>query len=136
MTPDVPWIVEEDSTLYFLVRTLGPKWRIISRLMPGRSGCQVKNRWYSLLRTREKKILLDLGQTMGIRSAVRRKEFIKAITEWPSKIDARLEHSTKMNGKEIFCVNRRIVIQTFWKKNYKDLSFSKKQYRRRIQKIR
>jgi hypothetical protein len=30
-----------------------------------------------------------------------------------------------LNGKEIFCVNHRIVIQTFWKLNCKQLSLSK-----------
>jgi transposase len=60
MIPYVPWIAEEDSTFYRLVRTMGPKWKISSGLMPGRSACQVKNRWYSVLRTREEKILPDL----------------------------------------------------------------------------
>jgi hypothetical protein len=68
-------------------------------LVPGRSACQVKNRWYSFLRTREEKILPDLEWMMGIRSAVRRKKFIKSIAEWASKIDARLEHSKKCEQK-------------------------------------
>jgi hypothetical protein len=44
MTLYVAWNAEEDSTFYRLVRTTGPKWKIISGLTPRRSACQVKNR--------------------------------------------------------------------------------------------
>ncbi|KAK8841529.1 hypothetical protein M9Y10_027150 [Tritrichomonas musculus] len=41
-----PWDIEEDEQLLALLTKIGPKWVEISRHIPGRSGANVKNRWY------------------------------------------------------------------------------------------
>lgn len=44
-----PWIKEEDDKLLSLLSIIGPKWVEISKHLPGRSGNNVKNRWYKHL---------------------------------------------------------------------------------------
>jgi hypothetical protein len=41
-----PWSPEEDSILIERYHLLGPKWVEIGKLLNGRSGNNVKNRWY------------------------------------------------------------------------------------------
>jgi hypothetical protein len=41
-----PWTPEEDSILIDRFHLLGPKWVEIGKLLNGRSGNNVKNRWY------------------------------------------------------------------------------------------
>jgi len=41
-----PWTETEDSILIQVQSRLGNKWARIAQLLPGRSGDQVKNRWY------------------------------------------------------------------------------------------
>ena len=44
-----PWMPEEDDLLLHFLSLIGPKWVEISRYIPGRSGSNVKNRWYKHL---------------------------------------------------------------------------------------
>lgn len=44
-----PWGPEEDEILLSLLSIIGSKWVEISRHIPGRSGNDVKNRWYKHL---------------------------------------------------------------------------------------
>lgn len=44
-----PWEPEEDEILLSLLSIIGSKWVEISRHIPGRSGNDVKNRWYKHL---------------------------------------------------------------------------------------
>ena len=44
-----PWNEEEDQLLLTFLSLFGPKWVEISRHIPGRSGNNVKNRWYKHL---------------------------------------------------------------------------------------
>lgn len=44
-----PWKDEEDEIIYSLFTIIGPKWTEISKHIPGRSGNNVKNRWYKHL---------------------------------------------------------------------------------------
>lgn len=44
-----PWEPEEDEILLNLLSLIGTKWVEISRRIPGRSGNDVKNRWYKHL---------------------------------------------------------------------------------------
>jgi hypothetical protein len=44
-----PWQPHEDQLLLQKYREIGPKWVEISRLLPGRSGNTVKNRWHKHL---------------------------------------------------------------------------------------
>lgn len=43
------WNAEEDEVLLSLLMIIGPKWVEISKYLPGRSGSNVKNRWYKHL---------------------------------------------------------------------------------------
>ena len=44
-----PWTEMEDGVIWMKYNELGPKWVEISRFIPGRSGNDVKNRWYKHL---------------------------------------------------------------------------------------
>ncbi|KAK8871737.1 hypothetical protein M9Y10_007477 [Tritrichomonas musculus] len=44
-----PWTSEEDKILLSLLSVFGQKWVEISKYIPGRSGSNVKNRWYKHL---------------------------------------------------------------------------------------
>jgi hypothetical protein len=41
-----PWTPEEDAIIVERFRRIGPKWVTIARLLKGRSGNHVKNRWH------------------------------------------------------------------------------------------
>jgi len=45
-----PWAVDEDTRLTTLVAQHGPRWKLVSQSMPGRSENSVKNRWNSAQR--------------------------------------------------------------------------------------
>jgi hypothetical protein len=45
-----PWTPREDAILLERYRAIGPKWVEISKLLKGRSGNCVKNRWYKHLK--------------------------------------------------------------------------------------
>lgn len=47
-----PWSPEEDSLLIQKVKECGPKWVQISRFFEGRSDNNLKNRWYTHLKTK------------------------------------------------------------------------------------
>merc|ERR1719424_602013 len=42
------WSVEEDETIKQCVEQMGPRWRLIAPLLPGRSDDSVRNRWKRL----------------------------------------------------------------------------------------
>jgi hypothetical protein len=42
-----PWTAKEDAILVAAQKQAGNKWETISKLIPGRSGTDVKNRWYN-----------------------------------------------------------------------------------------
>jgi hypothetical protein len=44
-----PWTAEEDAILIEKFHRIGPKWVEIGKLLSGRSGNNVKNRWYKHL---------------------------------------------------------------------------------------
>jgi hypothetical protein len=56
-SPHTPWAPQEDALIIDSYRRLGPKWVQIAKLLHGRNGIHVKNRWYRHLskinRTRE-----------------------------------------------------------------------------------
>lgn len=43
------WTNEEDEILLYFYSIIGPKWVEIAKKLPGRSGNNVKNRWYKHL---------------------------------------------------------------------------------------
>jgi hypothetical protein len=61
------WTVAEDRMIYEVVRTLGTRWLHLERLLPGRSGHAIKNRWYAVLQKREHALLGDTTIMMDIR---------------------------------------------------------------------
>jgi hypothetical protein len=63
------------------VRKVSHRWKKISFVTPERISIQLKNHWYSVLAKREQEYLPDLEKMMRIRSAVRKNEFVKEITE-------------------------------------------------------
>ena len=50
------WTPEEDQTICTNQSAIGNKWSVISKLLPGRTENQVKNRWKSILRKVSKNI--------------------------------------------------------------------------------
>lgn len=44
-----PWTEEEDQKILTLHKKIGPKWTDIAQSLAGRSGNNVKNRWYKYL---------------------------------------------------------------------------------------
>lgn len=52
------WTTQEDAALLHWHKMYGNQWTVISRLMPGRTSCAVKNRWNVLNRK-----LLSLNQS-------------------------------------------------------------------------
>ena len=57
-----PWSPEEDKIILKMLSLIGPKWVEISKYIPGRSGSNVKNRWYKHLRkiNQNEKLLVSL----------------------------------------------------------------------------
>lgn len=49
-----PWDIAEDSIIIQKYREIGPKWVEIALYIPGRSGNDVKNRWYKHLLKKKK----------------------------------------------------------------------------------
>ena len=47
-----PWTPEEDYTIFKLYTSIGPKWSVISKYVPGRPDNSVKNRYYSSISKR------------------------------------------------------------------------------------
>jgi hypothetical protein len=71
-----PWTPEEDAFLIEQFHQIGPKWVQIGKLLSGRSGNNVKNRWHKHLCSiqsgqsqspAEPKPALDLGRAIGWR---------------------------------------------------------------------
>jgi hypothetical protein len=67
-----PWTPEEDAVLIEKFHQIGPKWVEIGKLLSGRSGNNVKNRWYKHLcktdigaASAEQRAPLNLGQAIG-----------------------------------------------------------------------
>jgi hypothetical protein len=48
-SPFEPW---EDELIQSECRRIGNHWSVIAQLLPGRTACSVKNRWYTVLRHR------------------------------------------------------------------------------------
>ena len=48
-TPFERW---EDELILYERQKIGNRWSVISQLLPGRTSCSVKNRWYTVLRYR------------------------------------------------------------------------------------
>ena len=62
-----PWKTYEDEILLTLLSLIGPRWVEISRHLPGRSGNNVKNRWYKHLNKKypylkEKSLISQLNE--------------------------------------------------------------------------
>ena len=53
-----PWSQEEDDLLIKKVNELGNKWVKISKFFIGRSDNSIKNRWYTHLNKKIKKIMM------------------------------------------------------------------------------
>ena len=54
-----PWTPEEDAQVIRMRKKFGPKWVRMSRLMPGRSSNDIKNRWHRHL---AKQVAKSMGE--------------------------------------------------------------------------
>jgi hypothetical protein len=52
------WSADEDGVLIAALQQFGPKWSLIARLLPGRTGLALKNRWFCSLKRRAVVLLL------------------------------------------------------------------------------
>ena len=53
LDPDVKkgkWSVEEDTSIFNMFQSAGPKWAYIAKFLPGRTENSIKNRFYSTIR--------------------------------------------------------------------------------------
>jgi hypothetical protein len=53
LNPDVrrsPFQQWEDNLIQFQRQRIGNHWSVIAQMLPGRTACSVKNRWYTVLR--------------------------------------------------------------------------------------
>jgi hypothetical protein len=70
---DRPWLAYEDEEFYPMVRTIGHRRKVFEKQgrLPGRICCQMKNRWFTVLRKREAMYTQDTDQFLGFRSLAR-----------------------------------------------------------------
>jgi hypothetical protein len=71
-----PWTASEDQQVYEGFRTLGTHWQLIARLIPNRSATAVKNRWYTVLQKRERRLLPNTEMMLTVRENMRNHEGI------------------------------------------------------------
>jgi hypothetical protein len=71
-----PWTASEDQQVYEGFRTLGTHWQLIARLVPNRSATAVKNRWYTVLQKRERRLLPNTEMMLTVRENMRNHEGI------------------------------------------------------------
>jgi transposase len=84
-----PWTMQEDSLLYSLVRRFGTHWKNFLVSFPNRTSWQLKNRWYTVIRTNEAALIHDTDIMLDIRERMRRNELIPEISpgiESPNRI--------------------------------------------------
>ena len=70
ISPDIKkggWSEAEDSVIFEMYATLGPKWTDISRKLPGRTENSIKNRFYSFTR-RAKSTPFDVDSLLNLAS--------------------------------------------------------------------
>lgn len=58
---NVAWTEEEDGILRRQQASLGNKWVVIAKMLPGRSDNDVKNRWYNL-KHRSARLMQSTGE--------------------------------------------------------------------------
>jgi hypothetical protein len=56
-----------------MVRTIGHRWKVFEKLgrLPSRTGCQMKNRWFAVLRKREATYIEDMDRLLDFCSLPR-----------------------------------------------------------------
>ena len=74
-----PWSRDEDKLLADLYNQYGPKWATISKFFDKRRENNVKNRWYSNIRTGV--ITLDASGVAKFRSSIKRKKSKKSMNQ-------------------------------------------------------
>ena len=58
-----PWTPEEDAQVLEMRKMFGPKWVRMSRMVPGRSANDIKNRWHRHLSKKSGKDMSDVFPT-------------------------------------------------------------------------
>ena len=98
-----PWTPEEDNFINQKYDEIGPHWVEISKMMPGRSGNDVKNRWHKTL---SKRRLLQQHSANAIRIDLQNK--VNVSNTVPSFVDT----STEMNqiGKDSNCASDSAIL--------------------------
>jgi transposase len=68
------WTAEEDRLLMEKFREFGARWKVMSRFFPDRNSCQIKNRWYSVLRHRGVAFRSETEERILAHAQIRRRE--------------------------------------------------------------
>jgi hypothetical protein len=65
------WTREKDRMISELYVRVGPRWRVISSFFEGRSSCQLKYRWHTILKRKRRAELDNMELELAIRAQSR-----------------------------------------------------------------
>lgn len=97
---DKDWDFDEDSIIFKKHQEIGPKWSIISRLLPGRTDNAIKNRWNASISKRISKN--DKGEDVLLPDQSKRKRRVaRQLPSRPSPVKTQLSPETPIHIEKI-----------------------------------